>query len=135
VDPNIEKAIKQQILKSTEKLEAAKSLLRENFIDDAISRAYYSIYHAASAVLLSKGLTANTHRGLKIMFGLYFIETGEIEKEFGQVLSKLKDERENGDYDVFVQFEKEDAQDGIKDAERFLKEMRHYLEESPGIKF
>lgn len=135
MDPNIEKAIKQQILKSCEKLEAAKSLLRENFVDDAISRAYYSIYHAASAVLLSKGMTASSHSGLKTLFGLHFIETGEIEKEFGRVLSKLKDERENGDYDVFAQFERGDAQDGIKDTEKFLKEMKCYLEKKSGIKF
>ena len=41
--------------KSEEKLNAAKTLFREGFVDDAISRAYYSMFHAASAVLYMIG--------------------------------------------------------------------------------
>jgi uncharacterized protein (UPF0332 family) len=59
VDSKIQDLITTQIEKSREKLklDAAKTLLREGFIDDAISRAYYSMFHAASAVLLSEGIT------------------------------------------------------------------------------
>jgi hypothetical protein len=56
MDPRIQDLITAQIEKSREKLDAAKTLLREGFIDDAISRAYYSMFHAASAVLLSEGI-------------------------------------------------------------------------------
>jgi len=56
VDPKIQDLITTQIEKSREKLDAAKTLLREGFIDDAISRAYYSMFHAASAVLLPEGI-------------------------------------------------------------------------------
>ena len=38
----------------------------------------YSIFHAASAVLLSKGITTSSHSGLKAMFGLHLIGTGEL---------------------------------------------------------
>lgn len=46
--------IKSQIEKSMEKLNAARTLCREGLADDAISRAYYSMFHAASSVLLLK---------------------------------------------------------------------------------
>lgn len=119
--------IEEQLKKAQEKLQAAKALFRDGFLDDVISRAYYAIFHAASAVLLSKGITVDSHSGLKTMFGLHFIKTGEISKEYGRSLNKLKDERENGDYDIFVSFEKEDAIDAIKEAEEFINAMREYL--------
>ena len=135
MDPKIQDLITTQIEKSREKLDAAKTLLREGFIDDAISRAYYSMFHAASAVLLSEGITVESHSALKTMFGLHLIKTGKIEKKYGQWLNKLKDERENGDYDIFTSFELEDAKNGVNEAEEFLNEMRKYLIQKHGIKF
>lgn len=83
MDTKDKRLIKEQVEKSNEKLNAAKSLLRDGFIDDAISRAYYSMFHVASAVLLSEGITVESHNALKTMFGLYFIKTGKLEGKFG----------------------------------------------------
>ncbi|MBI5406446.1 MAG: HEPN domain-containing protein [Nitrospirae bacterium] len=44
--------MKGQIKKAEEKLAAAKSLREDGFQDDAISRAYYVMFHAGSAALL-----------------------------------------------------------------------------------
>lgn len=122
-----ERIIKSQMTKAKEKLEAAKKLLQEGFLDDAISRAYYSVFHSASAALLSEGIVPKTHEGLKTMFGLHLIKQGKIDKKYGRWLSQLKDERENGDYDIYVSFEKEDAEQAIKEAEGFLEEIGRFL--------
>lgn len=135
MDEKTRELIVAQINKSREKLDAAKSLLKEGFVDDAISRAYYSMFHASSAVLLSDGITAETHSALKNMFGLRFIKTGKIDRKYGRWLNRLKDERENGDYDIFTSFEHEDAKVNIQQAETFLEEMKRYLTETHGIDF
>jgi len=127
MDPKIEEMIKGQMEKSEAKLKAAKSLLKDGFYDDAISRAYYSIFHATSAVLLSEGINVETHSALKTIFGLWFIKPGKIERKFGRILSRLKDERENGDYDIFTDFNLQDAQEAIDQAEEFLEEMKRFL--------
>lgn len=133
MEQNIIEIIKKHISKSQEKLNAAKDLLQHGYIDDAISRAYYSVFHAASAVLLSKGITVNTHEGLKTLFGIYLVQTNEIEKKYAQFIRNLKDDRENGDYDLFTGFEQEDAEKAISEAEEFLNRMKHYLHEKHGI--
>lgn len=56
------------------------------------------------------------------MFGLYFIKTGKINKKYGRWLNRLKDYRENGDYDIFTGFEEDDAKEAVEDAESFLRE-------------
>ena len=135
MDPKDRSLIIAQIEKSTEKLNAAKVLLKDGFIDDAISRAYYSMFHAASAVLLSAGISVESHSALKNMFGLHFVKTGKIDKKFSRWLNKLKDERENGDYDIFTSFDSEDARIGIQEAEEFLEEMKKYLTRTQGVEF
>ena len=69
--------------KSREKLRVAEHLLASSAYDDAVSRAYYSAFHAAQAVLLTEGLTATTHQGLVNLFGLHLVKTGKLPKELG----------------------------------------------------
>lgn len=135
MEPKIKELIKAQIEKSKEKLDAAKSLFKDGFVDDAISRAYYSMFHAASAVLFSEGITVESHSALKTMFGLRFANTGKIDKKFGRWLNKLKDERENGDYDIFTSFDIDDARTAIGEAEEFFEEMKRYLSQNYNIDF
>lgn len=106
-----------QIKKAEEKMSAAKSLHKDGFRDDSISRAYYVMFHAGSAALLSEDISVESHSALKDMFGLHLIMQGKIEKKYGRWLNKLKDERENGDYDIYTDFDKEDAESAIVQAD------------------
>ena len=135
MEPKDRSLIIAQVEKRKEKLNAAKALLKDGFIDDAISRAYYSMFHAASAVLLSDGISVESHGALKNMFGLHFVKTGKIDKKFSRWLNKLKDERENGDYDIFTSFDTDDARIDIQEAEEFLEEMQRYLTQNLGVEF
>jgi uncharacterized protein (UPF0332 family) len=49
--------IKNIIKKSNDKLKIAKELFNLKHYDDAISRAYYCVFHMMSALLFLKGLT------------------------------------------------------------------------------
>lgn len=134
MEQTLEKMLKEQMGKSAEKLGAAKALLEDEYYDDAISRAYYAVFHAASAALLSEGITVETHSALKTMFGLHFVNTGKIDKKFGRYLNELKDVRENGDYDIFTGFEREDAEKAITEAEEFIEAIKDYFK-NLGITF
>lgn len=133
MEQKIGEMVTAQIEKAEKKLGAAKSLMNDGFVDDAISRAYYSMFHAASAVLLAEGVTVETHTALKTMFGLRLVKSGKLAKKYGQWLNKLKDERENSDYDIYTAFEKEDGERAIQEAEEFLVEMKKFLQENFGL--
>lgn len=72
--------------KAKAKLRVAEGLLKNKDYEDAVSRAYYSAFHAAQAVLLTEGLTATTHQGLVNLFGLHLVKTGKFEKKYGKYL-------------------------------------------------
>lgn len=124
-----------QVDKSGKKLEAAKELISAGYADDAISRAYYAVFHAASAVLLAEGISVESHAALKNAFGLHFVKSGKIDKQYARILNRLKDERENGDYDIYTSFEKADACNDVAEAEKFIGEIKRYLSLHHGINF
>lgn len=129
MDKETKSLIKGYLEKAGEKLKVASSLLEDGAYDDAVSRAYYAAFHAATAVLLTEGLAAETHRGLLNMFGLHFVKTGKIEKKYGKYLANLKDDRESGDYEAFSAIDKETAETAVSEATDFLGAMKRFLEQ------
>jgi len=119
--------IKGYLDKAEGKLTVAKNLLRDKSYEDAVSRAYYAAFHAAQALLLTEGLSADTHHGVVTLFGLYFVRTGKFDKKFGRYLASLKDERENSDYEIFSVVDEELAREAVKEANEFVEEAKRYL--------
>ena len=104
-------------------------LLKNGKFEDAASRAYYSAFHAAQAVLLTEGLTATTHRGLLNLFGLHFTKTNKINAKFGKLLSNLKDDREHSDYEIYSFIDEETAKNAVQEARLFHQEMKTFLKQ------
>ena len=61
------------------------------------------------------------------LFGMYFIKSGKLDKKFARMLKNLKDDRENGDYEVFSTIDEEIAEQTIGEAKEFLKAARQHL--------
>lgn len=128
MDKGTESLLQGYLEKSKDKLQVAEELLRSGHFEDAVSRAYYSVFHAAQAVLLTEGLSADTHQGLVNLFGLHLVKTGKFEKRFGKYLANLKDDRETSDYEVYSTIDQETAEHAVREAREFLKAAEGYLE-------
>jgi uncharacterized protein (UPF0332 family) len=83
-----------------EKLRAARLLLEGEAWGDASSRAYYAAFHAVSAVLLSRDESYSHHAQVLGAFNRGFVHTGLFPKEFTVLLTRLFENRQNGDYAV-----------------------------------
>ncbi len=127
MEKTTEEIIKGYIKKAEKKLKVAQRLLKSRDYEDAVSRAYYSVYHVAQALLLTEGQKAETHKGLVTLFGLLLVKTGKFSRDVGKYLANLKDDRESGDYEVFSFIDKETAETAIKEAKEFLSEGKRYL--------
>ncbi len=123
----VKELIKGYIEKAEKKLNVARKLLKTEDYEDAVSRAYYAVYHATQALLLSEGEKADTHKGVVTLFGLLFVKTGKFKKDLGKYLSNLKDDRESSDYEVFSYIDQETAESAVNEAEEFIRESKDYL--------
>ncbi|WP_297516618.1 HEPN domain-containing protein [Thermococcus sp.] len=112
-----------------EELSSAQLLLENGRLRDAISRAYYSMFHAAKALLLMKGINPKKHSGVVRMFGLHFVDEGFIEKVYAKYLTSAFTLRSRADYDVYYAPSQEEAEGVVENAERFLERIKGALEE------
>lgn len=110
-----------------EKLDSAKLLLQNGFFKDAVSRAYYCMYNAARALLLTKDISPKTHKGLISKFGEEFMKMEAEAKNYASILHKAEDLREMADYAVYKEISGDMAESVIDDAELFLKKIREVL--------
>lgn len=115
-----EDEIDLQLVQAELRLKAARQLQETGFYDDAVSRAYYSMYFAATAMFLARGIRVKTHRGLVARFGREFVETGLIEAHFGRILRIAEELRSEADYSIIRQISDEEAAAILNDADKFL---------------
>ena len=84
-------------------LASAKLLHDSGDVDGACNRAYYAMFDAARAALLSiqapvPAEVARTHSGLIAAFSLHLVKPGKIAIEHGRSLNKVEDLRLIADY-------------------------------------
>jgi uncharacterized protein (UPF0332 family) len=110
------------------KIEKAKALMSEvdflidnKFYTTAISRIYYSCFHATKALLLTKDLTPKTHSGVVAMLGLHFVEPGIFDIEHSAFFSRLMQERMDDDYSDFMILEFDEIKEFIEPGKAFLQ--------------
>jgi hypothetical protein len=94
----------------------------------AVNRAYYTIFHTASAALLWIGVERSRHLGVQSAFGEFLVKSGSIEPEFGRLYAKAREAREEQDYDLeAAPLTLQDAAQIVDDAERFVNRIEQYL--------
>ena len=119
--------IKEYMRTADEKLDSARILLEHKKYDDSVSRDYYAVFHCAQALLLSAGLKAESHSGVRHLFGMHFIKKGKFDKKFAKYLKNLKEDRENGDYGILTMIEEDEAKNALSEAEQFVSETKRFL--------
>lgn len=101
-------------------LRAAKLLAGERLYDFAVSRAYYTMFYVAEALLLGQGLSYSKHSAVLAAFGERLTKPGLVPPEFHKYLLDGGDSRNVGDYDLGPGLSGEEAAEQIHRAQEFL---------------
>jgi len=121
-----EKTVKE-IARARKALQAANLLLQKQLFEDAVSRAYYAVLHAAKAALAKVGVEPESHRAVRAMFSLHLVRSGKIEKQYATIITAEYEDREISDYDIDVDIEAERGHKRVADAERFIQRVESFL--------
>lgn len=87
----------------------------------ACNRAYYAMFHIATAFVLEKGLEFSKHSAVISAFGQRVVLEEGLPREYHKILSAAFERRNIADYDVMVSITKEDAIELVNYAERFVE--------------
>ena len=89
--------VRYRLQRAYEALEEAKILEEKGYANTFINRLYYACLYAISALLLSRGLSASKHSGVRSVFHQEFVKSGEVDGKWGQLYDRLFDNRQKGD--------------------------------------
>ncbi|MDI3475866.1 MAG: hypothetical protein PWQ79_2205 [Thermococcaceae archaeon] len=117
------------IRKAEESLEAARTLLEKGAYEFAVSRAYYTMFYCAEAILLTRSISVSKHSAVIALLGREFVKTGEVPHKFFTYLRLAFQLRQVADYSFETHLSEEDARIQIKRAKEFLDFTRSYLKE------
>jgi uncharacterized protein (UPF0332 family) len=118
----------KELVRAKKALQAARMLLENRLYEDCVSRTYYAVLHAAKAALIKTGIEADSHQAVRRMFGLHLVRTDRVEKHFAEILTAQQEDREIGDYDIYLDIEQDRAAKRVFDAEKFITRIEKYLE-------
>lgn len=122
------KEIRDFIKKSEKFLTTAEHALNIGDYDSCVSRSYYAMFFMGEAVLLTKNLSASSHKGVISLFGEHFVKTGIFDREIGKALNDAYDKRLIGDYGIGFIVTEEEARDLLETAQNFVQKLKNYLE-------
>lgn len=116
--------------KGREDLVSARLLLEHDLFRAAVNRAYYAVFHVATAALLTLDVIRSKHSGVQSAFAQYLVKPGIIEQEFYETFKFARELREESDYrDDLVKLTAQETASLLKDAGRFVERIEGYLRE------
>lgn len=119
-------AVEELLGKARKALEDARRLLEVDSANGTTSRAYYVMFGAAQAALLSRGITRSRHTGVHSTFNYYFVRTGQLPSILYDAVVDAYNKRIIVDYSP-QSVTLEEARNILRDAEAFLQAIEELL--------
>lgn len=100
----------------------------------ALTRYYYAAFHAACSALLTLGIEATTHAGVRSQLSIHFVRPGHLPSDLARLLAGLQQLREDADYERDVEIDLHQARGARQDAEHIRRTIQNWLRENDWLK-
>jgi uncharacterized protein (UPF0332 family) len=110
--------------KADESMASARREFEAGSLAFAMNRLYYSAFYAVSALLMARHLSFKKHSGVRAAFHKHFIKTGILERKWGRLYDQLFEDRQEGDYVVFISFDLDYVETQLNQCAQFLEHVR-----------
>ena len=109
---------------SEHKLRMAREHLADEEYRDAVSDAYYAMFHVACAALAGRGIESRRHTGVVSQFADEFVKTGHVDRKLSRTLMRGLQLRSDADYSPRTTIDRDKAEQAITEAEAFVVAVR-----------
>lgn len=119
--------IRYRLDEAFESIEDVRLLVDHQRLRSAVNRIYYGMFYALLALGLAHNFETSKHAQLIGWFNKNFIHQGRIEPKYGKIINKAYNRRTKGDYDIFIDFDKEVIDEMFQEMQDFIKEIRKVI--------
>lgn len=102
-------------------------LISNDRLRAAINRIYYSMFYSLLALGLKHGFETSKHNQLIGWFNKNFINAGLIETKYGKIINKAFNRRTKGDYDLYIEFDKETVNEMYLEMKDFNTALEQFI--------
>jgi uncharacterized protein (UPF0332 family) len=122
--------IRYRLDEAKDTLEDVSLLITNDRFRAAINRIYYGMFYSLLALGLKFDFETSKHQQLIGWFNKSFIHEGLIDTKYGRIINKALNRRTKGDYDSYVQFEKEIVVEMFEEMKDFIHEIEKYINQN-----
>ncbi len=119
--------VKYRLNQAIETNELAIFLVNNDKLVIAVNRIYYSMYYALTALALKNSFETSKHGQLIGWFNKEYVSTNKVDPKFGKILRNAFQNRTKGDYDAFVNFDKEEVKIMLSELSSFIEEIGRFI--------
>ena len=113
-----------------ETLQAAHTLYEHAASPKSIvNRAYYAMFYAALALLVTTDSHSSKHSGVIALFDKEFVKNNIVSKELGKMLHEAFESRQDGDYKDYSKIDRKKAAEVLESADKFVEAIKEKLKE------
>ena len=118
-----------ELEKANRTYDAAMIMVEKEHWESAANRLYYALFHAVNALLIHDGHQVNTHKGSHALFGMYYIKTNKLPREYSNIYQKLESIRDESDYNWAYNIAPEDILGKITTARQMIDSIAEMVKE------
>ena len=119
------------LMKSQKFMQSAAVLLELEDFDSCVSRAYFSMFYAAQALMWKEGHRNLSNLGLRSSFYEAYVVTNRLPEKAGMIFNKAADLQEVADYGHGFAITRESAEYVLQEAEAFVNSLARLTEPLP----
>lgn len=119
--------IRYRLEEANETIADVQLLIDNDRLRAAVNRIYYGMFYSLLALGLAYQFETSKHQQLIGWFNKNFIHEGLIDAKFGKIINKASNRRTQGDYESYVEFDKEIILEMFGEMKEFIIEIERFL--------
>lgn len=93
----------------------------------AVNRSYYAAFYSLKALEILDNYDSKKHSGVISHFRQKYVKTEICSIRYSDIIGKLQDAREIGDYNIIADFTIDEAKEFYESAKDFINEMQRII--------
>ena len=123
--------INTRLDQAIETIQEALLLIENNMLRAAMNRMYYGMFYSLLALALKYKFKTSKHQQLIGWFNKNFIKNNLIDKKYSKIIRDAFELRTEGDYEVFIDFSREEILDKFESMKVFIAEIERFISTEP----
>jgi uncharacterized protein (UPF0332 family) len=122
-----EALIRYRMDEAVDTVKDVELLISNDRLRAAVNRIYYGMFYTLLALALKFDFETSKHQQLIGWFNKNFVSNGLIDPKYGKIINRAFNGRTKGDYDSYVEFEKQIVKEMFEEMKDFINEIEQFI--------